>query len=240
MAITLEICVETMASIAAARAGGADRIELCSALALGGLTPSAGLIAAAAAQPLPCHVMIRPRGGDFAYDADEVAQMERDIAYAAGAGMAGVVFGAARDGALDRPVLDRLMACVRAAGRPLSTTLHRAIDTLDDPVAAIEVAADLGFDRVLSSGGATTALTGVETLRAMHERAAGRLKVMAGSGIDAGNVAALLAAGVDEIHASCSSPRPSENAALHRLGFAATVPITDAGRVRALREAIDS
>ncbi|TPG42641.1 copper homeostasis protein CutC [Sphingomonas koreensis] len=240
MTRALEICVENVASIAAAQSGGADRIEVCSALALGGLTPSAGLIAAAARQPLPCHVMIRPRRGDFVYDADEVKQMERDIAHAATAGMAGVVFGATRGGALDCAVLDRLMAAVRSVGRPLSTTLHRAIDTLADPVAAIDAAVDLGFDRVLSSGGAATAIAGVEVLRAMHERAAGRLVVMAGSGVNAGNVAALLATGVDEIHASCLVPRASDDATLDRLGFAAAVPITDASRVRALREAIDT
>lgn len=239
MAIPLEICVESLASITAAHAGGADRVELCSALALGGLTPSAGLIAEAARQPLPCHVMIRPRGGDFTYDAAEVAQMERDIAHAGEAGMAGVVFGATRGRTLDRVVLERMMAAVRGTGRPLSTTLHRAIDTLDDPVAAIDLAADLGFDRVLSSGGAATATAGVETLRAMHERAEGRLTVMAGSGVNAGNVAALLTAGVDEIHASCSSLRPRNDVAIDRLGFAAEVPLTEVDRVIALRAAID-
>lgn len=239
MARTLEICVENIASIAAAHAGGADRIELCSALALGGLTPSAGLIAAGVRQPLPCHAMIRPRGGDFTYDADEIAQMEQDIAYATASGMAGVVFGATLGGMLDRAVLERLMTTVRGLARPLSTTLHRAIDTLDDPVAAIDVAAELGFDRVLSSGGAATAAAGCEMLRAMRQRATGRLAVMAGSGVDAGAVAALLAASVDEFHASCSAPRPSGDPALERLGFAAAVPVTDTKRVRALREAID-
>ena len=239
MARVLEICVESVASIVAAAHGGADRIELCSALTLGGLTPSAGMMTLAARLALPCHAMIRPRGGDFIYDADEVEQMARDIAVAALMGMAGVVFGATRARVLDHAVLGRLMAAVRAADQPLSTTLHRAIDTLDDPIAAIDVAVDLGFDRVLSSGGAATAAAGVETLRAMHERAAGRLVVMAGSGVDAQNVAALRAAGIDEIHASCSMPRAGNNAALDRLGFAAEAPLTDVDRVRALREAID-
>ena len=96
----LEICVDSIASLVAARDGAADRVELCSALALGGLTPSAGLIAEATRLEIPCHVMIRPRGGDFAYDAGEVAQMERDIAHAAAAGARGVVFGATRGGML--------------------------------------------------------------------------------------------------------------------------------------------
>ncbi|HEU4958871.1 MAG TPA: copper homeostasis protein CutC [Sphingomonas sp.] len=237
MSAILEICVDSAAGLAAARAGGADRIELCSALTLGGLTPSAGLIAIARQQPLPCYAIIRPRGGDFAYDESEVAQMEREITQVAEADLAGVVFGATRDGALDSAVLERLIAC--AARYRLSTTLHRAIDVVRDPVAAIDVAVELGFDRVLSSGGAPTALEGRDTLRAMHARADGRIVVMVGSGISPGNVGALTAIGIREIHASCSEARTSEDAALARLGFAAPVTVTQAERVRALREAID-
>lgn len=233
----LEICVDSAAGLEAARAGGADRIELCSALALGGLTPSAGLMGIARQQPLPCHAMIRPRAGDFTYDESEIAQMEREIAAVAAAGLAGVVFGATRDGALDRAVLARLVAC--AAGYRLSTTLHRAIDVLRDPVAAIDAAVELGFDRVLSSGGAPTAIEGRDTLRAMHDRARGRIAVMAGSGIGADNAGALTAIGIREIHASCADTQAGDDAALARLGFAAPVAVTRADRVRALREAID-
>ncbi len=238
MARLLEICVDSMASLGAAREGGADRIELCSALGLGGLTPSPGLIAFAAAQPLPCRAMIRPRPGGFTYDAAEVAQMERDIDHVAGAGLAGVVFGATRDGALDEKVLRRLLERTGAHGLP--ATLHRAIDTVHDPLAAIDTAIALGFDRVLSSGGAPTAMEGIETLRAMHTRAGDAIRVMAGSGIGAENVDRLLAIGVDEIHASCSQSHASEDPMLIRLGFAAPLPVTREDRVRALREAISS
>ncbi|HVJ00083.1 MAG TPA: copper homeostasis protein CutC [Sphingomonas sp.] len=236
MARLLEICVDSMASLEAAREGGADRIELCSALSLGGLTPSPGLIALAAEQPLPCRAMIRPRPGDFAYDDAEIAQMERDIDYVAGAGLAGVVFGATRGGALDEKVLRRLLD--RAAAHGLPATLHRAIDTVRDPAAEIDTAIALGFDRVLSSGGAPTAIEGMETLRAMHARADGAITVMAGSGIDAANVGRLLAIGIDEIHASCSRSCVAEDAKLVRLGFAAPILLTQADRVRALRAAI--
>jgi copper homeostasis protein len=238
MGAILEICVDGTAGLESARVGGADRIELCSALALGGLTPSAGLMAIVRQRPLPCHAMIRPRGGDFVYDEGDVVQMERDIAQAAEAGLAGVVFGATRDGTLDTAVLTRLIDC--AASHKLSTTLHRAIDVVRDPVAAIDVAVALGFDRVLSSGGAPTAIEGRDTLRAMHERAGGRVAVMAGSGITAENVGALTAIGIREIHASCSAARMSDDEALARLGFAAPVADTRIERVRALREAIES
>ncbi|MGN6375873.1 MAG: copper homeostasis protein CutC [Sphingomonas sp.] len=243
MARTLEVCVDSAASVEAARQGGANRIELCGVLALGGLTPSPGLIALAARQPLPCHAMVRPREGDFVYDAREVAQMEADIAHIAAAGLAGVVFGATRDGALDAALLARLIAATEAAGRAagyrLSSTLHRAIDVVDDPVAAIDVVATLGFDRVLTSGGATTALAGIDTIAAMHARAAGRLAVMAGSGVNADTVGPLLAVGIEEVHASCSEPYSRGGDGAPRLGFAATVPVTRAERVRALRDALD-
>jgi copper homeostasis protein len=239
----LEICVESAAGLEAARAGGADRAELCNALELGGLTPSPGLIALAARQPLPCHAMIRPRAGGFAYSVAEVAQMESDIAAIAAAGLAGVVFGATRDGALDRELLARLLAHTaavgEAAGRRLSTTLHRAIDTLADPVAATDVAAALGFDRVLTSGGAPTAIAGRETLRAMREHAGDAIGVMAGSGIDADNVGGLLALGLGEIHASCSVGIPEDDRALAHLGFSHPRSATDVERVRALRRALD-
>ena len=237
MGAILEICVDSAAGLEAARAGGADRIELCSALALGGLTPSAGLMAIARQQPLPCHAMVRPRGGGFAYDESEIAQMEQEIAQVAEAGLAGAVFGATRDGVLDTEVLARLIACAARCG--LSTTLHRAIDAVRDPVAAIDTAIELGFGRVLSSGGAPAAIEGRDTLRAMHQRAQGRIAVMAGSGITAENVGALTAIGLGEIHASCSETRTGGDEALTRLGFAAPVTNTRVERVRALREAID-
>jgi len=236
MAAILEICVDSVSGLQAALAGGADRIELCSALELGGLTPSPGLMACAAEQPLPCHAMIRPRAGDFAYGEPEIAPMERDIDHVAAAGLAGVVFGAARDGALDETVLGRLLT--RAAAHGLPATLHRAIDTVRDPVAAIDTAIALGFDRVLSSGGARTAIDGLETLRAMRLRAGDAITVMAGSGIDARNVGRLLAIGIDEIHASCSEPHITGDTALARLGFAAPIALTHSDRVRALHDAI--
>ncbi|HCO54934.1 MAG TPA: copper homeostasis protein CutC, partial [Pelagibacterium sp.] len=118
----LEICVDDAAGLAAAISGGADRIELCSSLALGGLTPTPGLMALAATSPIPVYAMIRPRAGDFVFSRDDVATMETDIDAARSAGLSGVVLGATHpDGRLDTAILERLVT--RASG--LGLTLHR-------------------------------------------------------------------------------------------------------------------
>lgn len=233
--IVLEVCVDDVVGLDAALAGGADRVELCSCLELGGLTPAAGLMAAAARLPIPAFAMIRPRAGGFTFGPREVEAMVRDIDAARAAGLAGVVLGAERGGQLDAPVLERLLR--EAAG--LGTTLHRAIDLCVDRLQAIDVAVQLGFERVLSSGGARTAPEGLDSLQAMSERAAGRLSVMPGSGIHPGNVRAVLeATGAWEVHASCSLVSTSD-APLVALGFAgATGRYTDAGRVEELSRMI--
>lgn len=236
--ILLEVCVDDAAGIAAAAAGGADRIELCAALALGGLTPSAGLMALAAASPLPAMAMIRPRAGDFVWSRDELAAMQAEIAATRAAGLAGVVIGASLpDGRLDGDVLAELVQA--AAG--LDITLHRAIDLTPAPEEAMALCARLGITRVLSSGGAGTAAEGVERLQRMAAAAPG-VSVMPGGGVGVANVAALAAAlPLVEVHASCSSPLPvPELAQVERFGFQpAGARGTDAAKVRALREALD-
>ena len=235
----LEICVETPAAVAAARTGGADRLELCAALALGGLTPSLGLVALAVASGLPVMAMIRPVAGEFAYDAATLAVMADDIARVAALGVAGVVFGATSDDALDRQALALLMTTARQAGerrgRSLATTLHRAIDLCADPLRAVDTAIALGFDNILSSGGANTALDGAPILAAMNACAAGRCTLIAGAGVNADNVAALLAAtGVDAVHASCTTTASVEST----FGFGPAPASPNARRVAALRGAM--
>ncbi|MBI1172306.1 copper homeostasis protein CutC [bacterium] len=234
--IILEICVDDAAGLAAAASGGADRIELCAALALGGLTPSAGLMALAAEGPLPALAMIRPRAGDFIWSGAEVRAMRAEIAAVRAAGLAGVVIGASRpDGGLDEAVLADLVAM--AAG--LDVTLHRAIDLAPDPEAAMELCARLGIRRVLSSGGARTAAEGIERLVRMQRP---DVSVMPGSGITAAN-AALFARRLKltEIHASCSTPLPAAaDPRITGFGFQPSAARrTDAGAVRALRTALD-
>jgi copper homeostasis protein len=234
---TLEICVDTPAGLAAAIEGGADRIELCSALALGGLTPTPGLMHLAARAPVPVYAMIRPRAGSFRWSADEVEAMRAEIRAVRAAGLAGVVLGASReDFTLDAPMLDLLLGEARGLG----ATLHRAFDLVPDRAAALETAVALGFERILTSGGATTAPEGAAALGELMNRAGGRIAIMAGSGVRAETVAGLLDAGLREIHASCARPPPVQpDSALLRFGFASAGQ-TETGMeaVRALRRAL--
>lgn len=197
----LEIAANSLASALAAQAGGADRIELCSALEIGGVTPSAGLIALVQAQlRIPVYVLIRPRGGDFVYTDDEHQTILADIAHCRAAGCAGVVIGALdADGGVDMP---RCRAMLAEAGA-MGVTFHRAIDVSRDPRATLEQIIELGCERVLSSGAASSAPAGASLLQALVAQAAGRITVMPGAGIDADNVAALRdATGAIEFHAS--------------------------------------
>lgn len=204
----LEICVDTIEGAHAAAAGGADRVELCAALSEGGLTPSNGLMRAAAELPIPAYAMIRPRSGLFGFSQAEEQVMHADIAGAKSAGLAGVVLGAqAGDGRLETAMLARLIATADGMG----TTLHRVIDVVPDPLEALEQAISLGFDRVLTSGAAPEAPNGTEMVARMVEIANGRISVMAGCGLTAENVAGFIAeTRVPEVHAACAVPVEAE------------------------------
>lgn len=233
----LEVCVADPQSLAAAIAGGAERIELCSALELGGLTPLPGLMALAARSGIETYALVRPRSGDFVFDGHDLDAMLADIDAIRAAGLAGVVLGANRpDGTLDDTLLARLLA--QADG--LGSTLHRAIDLVPDFAEATETAITLGFERILTSGGAPSVLDGLGQLALTHATARGRITVMAGSGVRPDNVLELLAAvPVDEVHSSCAGePVPMAEGAV-RLGFAArTKRHTDAAVVRKFRETL--
>lgn len=201
----LEIAVQDVAGAATAARLGADRLELCAALAAtGGLTPSVGLLdATLAAVPaeVGVHVLVRPRPGGFVYDAAELDVQVRDVRAAVAAGAAGVVVGALTpDGALD---LDALRALVDAAdGR--ETTFHRALDTVPDLARAIDDLARLGVTRVLTSGGAERSVDGTARLAETVASSAGRVEVMAGGGVRPADIHALVATGVDAVHLSAS------------------------------------
>ena len=201
----LEIAVQDVAGITVAAGAGVDRVELCSALALGGLTPSAGLVELAleAAGALPVHVLVRARPGDFSYVEDEVRVMAADVRRAVAAGAAGVVVGALRDGAVDAAALERLVDA--AAGTEV--TFHRAVDLLADPLAGVDELAAAGVRRILTSGGASRAVDGMPALRALVRAAAGRLEVMAGGGVTVESIADLAATGVDAVHLSAKRVR---------------------------------
>lgn len=201
----LEVCVADAESLTAAIAGGADRIELCSALELGGLTPAPGLMRLAAKAPIPVYAMVRPRSGDFVFTPDELDIMRADLDAIRGAGLAGAVIGASRrDGTLDADMLRHL----RDHARGLGLTLHRAFDLVPDFAAAVETAIELGIERVLTSGGARSVPEGMAALRSIHATARGRISIMPGGGLTAQNVGALLkAVPVTEVHSSCSLSR---------------------------------
>ena len=261
MPVLLEVCVDSVASALAAQRAGAARVELCCALASGGETPSLGLArvvlarlaaAAAPAAPVPVHVLVRARAGDFCYSADEAEVMLADVAALRRLGVAGVVVGALdAEGAVDAPLMRRLIDAARgdgggedARGAPLSVTFHRAIDAARDPLEALRACLALRVDRVLSSGQAATAPQGARVLaklaRLAEEEAAAaaaaasesdagsapppRLVVMAGSGVTAANAAALAAeTGVRELHGSARVPAAAAGAAAGSAAAAAAM-----------------
>lgn len=213
----LEICVDDAAGLRAAIEGGADRVELCSVLELGGLTPMPGLVALAAAAPVPVRAMIRPRGGDFVFSRDDLDAMLGDIAAIRQVGLEGVVLGASRpDGRLDMDMLERL---ADAAG-DMPRTLHRAFDLVPDLGEAVEQAVSLGFDTILTSGRARMALEGVDDLAEAHRLAGGRITIMAGSGVSADTASAILdRVPLAALHGACGEAVEADSAPAARLGF---------------------
>lgn len=187
----IEICAANYASVVAAGEGGAYRIELCSGLESGGLTPSPGLIKAAVAHlDIPVFVLIRPREGDFCYSPGEVELMLEDIRFCREAGAAGVVVGALTPQyELDAPVFKAMMA---AAG-PLQVVCHRAFDFTADPNKSLEQLIDWGVVRVLSSGQKASAWEGRENLAAWVREFGDRIQIMPGSGISDQNIQAIQA-----------------------------------------------
>lgn len=197
----LEICAGSVESAIAARDGGAQRIELCAALEVGGVTPSAGLIAEARkVNGLTLNVIIRPRGGDFLYNEYEVACMEKDIRTCRSLGVDGIVIGAlTAEGDIDSAACQRLIN----AAEGMSVTFHRAFDMCRNPQKALEELIALGCHRVLTSGQAATAQTGIPLLKELVKQADNRIIIMPGCGVNSNNAAKILqATGANEIHAS--------------------------------------
>ncbi|MGH8039628.1 MAG: copper homeostasis protein CutC [Stenotrophomonas sp.] len=238
---TLEIASNSVASALAAQNGGADRIELFDNLAEGGTTPSYGSIAIARERlRIPLFVLIRPRPGDFLYDAVETEVMLRDIAQCRQLGCDGIVVGALdAEGNIDTALCRELIA---AAG-PLGVTFHRAFDAARDLPVALEHVIALGCQRVLSSGGHASAEAGSAVLASLVAQAGDRMSVMAGAGIGPGNIATLATTtGCRELHASAKAIRVSgmghRNPDLRGLDNDWTQ--TDASTVAALRAALDA
>ncbi|MBD8610178.1 copper homeostasis protein CutC [Frigoribacterium sp. CFBP 13729] len=258
--VALEIAVTSLAGARTALAEGADRVELCTALEIGGVTPSQGLTEAVVATDVPVHALVRARGGDFVYDDADLAVMEHEVRTLVAAGVAGVVVGALRaDGSLDVDAVARLVSAARDAagvrpaelgGSRLDVTVHRAVDRAASPVDAVAALSALGVDRVLTSGGASRARDGLAS-GALPDMvaAAGGVEVMAGGGVRLDDVAALVAAGVAAVHLSASTtaataapgdgngPSP---VSLGSAGATDSYAVTDASLVRAVRAALDA
>jgi len=213
--IKIEICAGSLESCKVAERAGAQRVELCSVLSLGGVTPSYGVISLARREiSIDINVLIRPRQGDLLYSREDMEVMIRDIEMCGQLNVAGIVIGALdKYGNVDmefcRPLIEA------ALKHSLSVTFHRAIDVSRDIFQSLESVIALGAHRVLTSGGAQTAFEAIPTLKKMNEIAAGRVIIMPGSGINASNISAIIEqTGVSEIHLSASENIPS--ASLHR------------------------
>lgn len=210
----LEICCGDLASVLAAKKGGAQRIELCSGLSEGGLTPSIGLIKAAVATGIPnINVLIRPRPGDFLYSTEELSLMEDDIKTAISAGATGIVIGVLTpDGDIDMNACERLIKAARDEARSLgreslNITFHRAFDVSRDADKSLNDIILLECDCLLTSGMAPTAVKGLPALQRLSRVASGRISIMAGSGVNPANARDIInATEVDSIHSTARKP----------------------------------
>ena len=201
-AILVEAAVDSAEAALAAVEAGAERVELCSDLDSGGLTPSAALLADLRPRlDVPILPMIRSRRGDFQYDAEEIETMLAQLHELRALGADGFVFGALRG---DRSIDTAAMARIVEAAEGLPVVFHRAFDRTPDLSASLQVLISLGIERVLTSGGAERAILGVDRLASLMREARGRIGILPGGGIDAGNVHEIAArTGVTEVHARC-------------------------------------
>jgi copper homeostasis protein len=205
----VEVCANGVESCLAAQQGGADRVELCAGIPEGGTTPSYGEIKVArrVLTTTRLHVIIRPRGGDFLYSDLEVERMAADIAVCRDLGVDGVVFGCLKaDGTIDVEKNRYLMECSQG----MSVTMHRAFDRAADPEQALEQIIALGFNRILTSGQQPKAIQGVDLLARLNRQAAGRIILMAGSGVTEQNIKEIRdVTGLNEFHFSGRESVPS-------------------------------
>lgn len=254
MRSVLEVCVDSTASALAAKRGGADRLELCADLIVGGTTPSLTLVQQVKAETgLPVRALLRPRFGDFCYDSYELAQMEQLAAELVEAGADGIVTGVLTpEGALDAGAMQSIYAAARKAaekaGRPVACTLHRAFDVCADPFAALETARRMGLCTILTSGQAASAPQGTALLRQLTERAGKDVEILAGAGVSAQNIPVLAAqTGVRAFHLSGKQVLQSrmtfrrEGVPMGLPGFSEfEVWQTSEANIRAARQALDS
>ncbi|HJP61794.1 MAG TPA: copper homeostasis protein CutC [Mucilaginibacter sp.] len=244
--IQLEVCANSVSSAIAAQDGGAVRVELCENLSEGGTTPSYGQITLARKLlSIKLYVLIRPRGGDFLYSDTEFDIMKADVQHCVETGCDGIVIGILNaDGSIDKQRCSELVEMAKARG--LGVTFHRAIDMCADMNQALEDIIELGCERILTSGGKSTAVEGVNAIAHLIEQANGRIAIMPGAGVSEHTVADIVHfTGATEIHSSARSSIKSQM--LYKndhilMGYGETdeysYSVTDAERVRSIiREA---
>jgi copper homeostasis protein len=234
MSVLVEVAAGNLESVAAAAEGGADRIELCSALSAGGLTPSPGFaLEARAITRIPIFAMIRPREGDFIYTREEFLSMIHDIRILRETGVDGFVFGALlEDGRVDELQCRELLTVCK----PLPVTFHRAFDRASDPFDAFESIIALGFRRLLTSGQADSAWEGRVLLKALVDKAQDRIAIMAGAGVAPEHARVLVnETGIREIHLSAKQSRQRPASGLHMLREDRPDAVSDAGLIREVK-----
>ena len=240
----LEACVETLTEAIQAAEAGASRLEVCGCMSEAGTTPSIGLVSAIVERVgLPAFVMIRPRGGDFVFDENELDVMRRDIEAAKRAGAHGIVSGVLESGgSIDR---DATKSLVETAA-PLPFTFHRAFDLAPGLEMALEVLMSIGVRRVLTSGGASTALVGADAIARLTRRAGDTMTLIAGGGVRAPHVCELVRlSGVSEVHARPTRMRSARPVSRREIRFGSNTPAVDRSEldpdaVRAIVRALET
>ncbi|PTM07733.1 MAG: copper homeostasis protein CutC [Bacteroidetes bacterium] len=227
----IEICANSYQSAINAQEASAQRIELCSELSVGGITPSYGLLKQVIKElEIPVFVLIRPRSGNFYYVDSEFEIMKHDIQACKDLGCKGIVSGVLnKDNSIDIERTKELIALTK----PLEFTFHRAFDCVKNPKKSLEQLIDLGIDRVLTSGQETSAEKGLELLKQLKKQAKGRITILAGGGISAENVIKFKEAGFNEIHASASSIIESIDSL-----FSEPLTYSDPEKIKAILDAI--
>jgi len=239
--LIFEVCANSIRSAIAAQEGGAHRIELCSELHSGGLTPSAATIKLTLQQlKIPVFVLIRPRAGDFLYSELEFEIMKEDIQYSKSCGAFGVVFGILNsDAKID---VERCSELVNIA-KPMQSTFHRAFDRVMVFDSALEDIIKTGAHRILTSGLSEKALNGKNTIKTLVEKSNNRIEIMAGGGINPTNVAEIISyTGVKEIHASCSVYLNTKMARMNKFTTSELTyknTVTDVALVKKMKEEIE-
>ena len=207
MSIFVEVCIDNIESLETAIRAGAQRIELCSSLAQGGLTPSAGFVELAIQQSsIPIYPIVRHRAGDFVFDDNEIAIMAADIHRMKKLGAPGVVVGALNT---DGDINEQALAAFMEAAEGIEVTFHRAFDLCSDGEAGLETLIKHGCHRLLTSGRQATAEKGIQAIARLQKQAADRIVIMPGAGVNAANATKIVAeTGVSEIHLSGKTSRP--------------------------------